>query len=48
MLGLLERESSRAWDCPYFRVRVNMSHLSWGMTANTLQALPEPLVSRCR
>ncbi|MCY4504275.1 MAG: hypothetical protein OXE57_22330, partial [Alphaproteobacteria bacterium] len=48
MLGLLEPESSRAWDCPYFRVRVDMSHLSWVMTANTLDTLPEPLVSRCR
>ncbi len=48
MLGLLEPESSRAWDCPYFRVRVDMSHLCWVMTANTLATLPEPLVSRCR
>ena len=45
MLGLLEPESSRAWDCPYFRVRVDMSHLSWVMTANTLDTLPEPLVA---
>ncbi len=48
ILGLLEPESSRAWDCPYFRVRLDMSHLSWVMTANTLATLPEPLVSRCR
>ena len=48
LLGLLEPESARAWDCPYFRVRIDMSHLSWVMTANTLDTLPEPLVSRCR
>ena len=47
MLGLLEPESSRSWDCPYFRVAIDMSHLSWVMTANTLRTLPEPLKSRC-
>jgi len=48
LLGLLEPESARAWDCPYFRVRINMSHLSWVMTANTLRTLPEPVLSRCQ
>ncbi len=48
LLGLLEVESSRVWDCPFFRVTIDMSHLSWIMTANTLETLPEPLVSRCR
>ena len=48
LLGLLEPESARAWDCPYFRVRIDMSHLSWVMTANTLETLPEPVLSRCR
>ena len=48
LLGLLEPESSRVWDCPFFRVTIDMSHLSWVMTANTLGTLPEPLVSRCR
>ena len=48
LLGLLEPESARAWDCPYFRVRIDMSHLSWVMTANTLETLPEPVLSRCQ
>ena len=48
MLGLLEPESSRAWDCPFFRIAIDMSHVSWVMTANTLRTLPEPLMSRCR
>ncbi len=48
LLGLLEPESAQAWDCPYFRVRIDMSHLSWVMTANTLETLPEPVLSRCR
>ena len=48
LLGLLEPESARAWDCPYFRVRIDMSHLSWVMTANTLETLPEPVLSCCQ
>ena len=48
LLGLLEPERARVWDCPCFRVRVDMSHLSWVMTANTLETLPEPVLSRCR
>ncbi len=48
LLGLLEPETAREWVCPYFQVPVNMSHLSWIMTANSTATLPQPLLSRCR
>ena len=48
LLGLLEPESSRDWNCPYFRVKLDMSRLSWVMLANTLRTVPEPVLSRTR
>ncbi len=40
--GLLEPESTRAWDCPYHRLRFDMGHISWVMTSNHLPRVPEP------
>ena len=48
LLGLLEPESAQDWHCPYFKVKVDMRHLSWVMLANTLQTVPEPVLSRAR
>lgn len=48
LLGLLEPESAQDWHCPYFRVKVDMRHLSWVMLANTLSLVPEPVLSRAR
>jgi len=48
MLGLMEPGSARAWNCPYFRVTFDMSHFSWLFTANQLDSLPEPFLSRCQ
>lgn len=47
LLGLLEPESARSWQCPYFRVTFDMSHVSWIMTANTLEPIAEPVRNRC-
>ncbi len=47
LLPLLERETARAWTCPYFRVGFDMSWISWILAANGLSGLPEPLLSRC-
>ena len=47
LLGLLEPESARTWHCPYFKVTFNMSHVSWIMTANTIEPITEPVRSRC-
>ena len=48
LLGLLEPESAQDWHCPYFKVKVDMRHLSWVMLANTLGTVPEPVLSRAR
>ncbi|MAY34406.1 MAG: AAA family ATPase [Rhodovulum sp.] len=48
MLGLMEPGSARAWNCPYFRVTFDMSHFSWLFTANHLDTVPEPFLSRCQ
>lgn len=47
LLPLLEPLTSAAWSCPYFRVKFDMSWIGWVLTANSLQRLPPPLLSRC-
>ncbi|MGC9418658.1 MAG: AAA family ATPase [Rhodovulum sp.] len=47
LLPLLEPLTARAWDCPYFQLRFDMSWITWVMTANSLSGLPAPLLSRC-
>ncbi|MGP6089557.1 AAA family ATPase [Antarctobacter jejuensis] len=48
MLGLMEPGTARAWNCPYFRVTFDMSHVSWLFTSNKLSTVPEPFLSRCQ
>lgn len=48
LLGLLEPVSAQSWDCPYFNVNFDMSHICWIMTANDVSTIPLPLRSRCR
>jgi len=48
LLGLLEPVSARSWECPYFNVNFDMSHICWIMTANDASSIPMPLRSRCR
>jgi hypothetical protein len=48
LLSVLEPATARAWECPYFRVRFDMSHLSWILTANDVARVPEPLRNRCQ
>lgn len=47
LLPLLEPLTAAAWSCPYFRVKFDMSWIGWVLTANSLQGLPPPLLSRC-
>lgn len=47
LLPLLEPATAADWTCPYFRVRFDMSLLSWVLLTNTVAPLPEPLLSRC-
>ena len=46
LLGLLEPESARAWDCPFHRLTFDMSHLSWVLTSNVVGFVSEPVLSR--
>lgn len=46
LLPLLEPTSSRAWQCPYFQVPFDMSHISWVLTSNDASLIPAPLRSR--
>ena len=48
MLGLMEPGTARTWTCPYFRLAFDMSHISWLFTANNLDTVPEPFLSRCQ
>ena len=48
LLALLEPASNKAWECPYYRVRFDMSHLTWVLTANDAWKVPVPLLNRCQ
>jgi hypothetical protein len=48
LLSLLEPATAKAWDCPYFRVRFDMSHISWVLTSNNVENLSEPVRNRCQ
>lgn len=47
LLPLLERSTAARWECPYFRVKFDMSWITWVLTANTLRGLSAPFLSRC-
>ncbi|NVO28174.1 AAA family ATPase [Donghicola sp. C2-DW-16] len=48
LLALLERVSACEWDCPFYKLPFDMSHVNWILTANSLKGLPEPLLTRCK
>jgi hypothetical protein len=39
--------TNQHWECPYFRVKFDMSHVSWVMTSNDVARVPVPLRNRC-
>ena len=47
MLALLEPATNKSWECPFYRVKFDMSHISWVMTANDAERVPLPLLNRC-
>lgn len=47
LLPLLEPGTAREWHCPFFRQKLNMSRISWILTANWIDMIPEPLRDRC-
>lgn len=46
--GLLERETAARWHDPYIDAPCDLSHISWIMTANTVEPIPKSLRDRCR
>jgi hypothetical protein len=48
LLSLIEPATSTEWECPYFRLRFDMSHIVWVMTANNVHKVPETVRSRCQ
>ena len=48
LLQLLEPSSARHFECPFYRVRFDLSRVCWVMTANTPEHIPAPLRDRAR
>lgn len=46
LLGMMG-PAATGWSCPYFRVKFDVSKVSWVLTANEIHNLPSPLLSRC-
>ena len=47
LLQLLEPETASRFECPAYRVRFDLSQVSWILTANDLGGVPAPLRDRC-
>ena len=48
LLGLLERETAARYPDPALQVHVDVSHVSYLATANSVDPLPPPLIDRMR
>lgn len=48
LIGLFEPETSSRWHDPYLQAHCDLSHLSWLMTANSMEPIPAALRDRCR
>ncbi|MFJ1292655.1 AAA family ATPase [Paracoccus yeei] len=46
--SMIEPTTAKSWTCPYYRVPVNLSRVSWLMTTNSLAGLPAALLDRCK
>ena len=48
LIGLCEPETSSRWYDPYIQAHCDLSHVSWLMTANSIEPIPAALRDRCR
>ena len=48
LLGLLEPCTARCWRDPYIEAAVDLSHVVWLGTANSLEGIPRALIDRLR
>lgn len=46
LLPLLQRSTAESYRCPYLQDTIDLSRISWVLTANSLQGLPAPLLDR--
>jgi hypothetical protein len=46
LLSLLEPSTAKRWRCPFYQVEFDLSEVSFIMTANGLNGIPAPLLSR--
>jgi hypothetical protein len=47
LMQMLEPETASRFECPFLRLRFDMSRVSWIMTANALSPIAAPLRDRC-
>jgi hypothetical protein len=48
LLSLFEVQTATKWVDPYIQAPVDVSHVLWMSTANTLKGIPAVLIDRCR
>lgn len=46
-LPLLQHSTARRFNCPYLQAPIDLSHVSWILTANELNRVPAPIQDRC-
>ncbi|MEA5159955.1 AAA family ATPase [Cereibacter johrii] len=46
LLPLLQRSTAESYRCPYLQDQIDLSRISWILTANSLAGLPAPLLDR--
>ncbi|MBR2655573.1 MAG: AAA family ATPase [Loktanella sp.] len=47
LLQVLEKDTAARFECPVHRIRFNLSHINWVLTANDLDMVSAPLRDRC-
>jgi hypothetical protein len=45
--SMLEPTSARNWICPYYQIPINLSAVSWIMTTNSVDHMPQAFLDRC-
>ena len=48
LLSLLEPATALSWECIYFRLRFDMSPISWVLTSNNINNVPAPVRNCCQ
>lgn len=48
LLSMMEPQSSERWHDPYIQAGVDLRHVLWIGTANSMNGIPAPLRDRCR